>query len=485
MWQARFLCRLVVFVAFFLAQLVSGAPTALAAGDYEFQTRETISKLLQANDLLASGKTQDARAVVLGMSQSIQTLTQVAQKYRQIANREHDRCQIRIGELDLRTNQLFVEQTETNKKIDDLTASIANAQTQGSLAETEVRRLNGMLADTLKRMREREARLEELRKWWWVPGYGQYLAIRTLADNDIGNYDRAVKDFEDQNRRLAQNRESFSQARALANDLTAERTRANLLNDQLSQMRVVAQARLHGLNGIAVFLTDADVFWGLAQNLLEVNGEMFIRKMNIIQNVLTRDVNAPSLKSPAANTAQSFQKKLIEFADSLDKQSNFLIENTTDFCGGPALGLTATVTPTSQCKIDQITAYYEIVDPKTCSFRYLSPPGCPPPAKNSDLGEASLERGRSRGTWTRSPGQNWIGQPSTSPCVIAGTIYYGKLAAPDQCEAACQGDGACTVWSFNTNNGFMPNSVNQCWGGTQALMPNKRDWPGFVSGGMR
>ncbi|MEO7384618.1 MAG: hypothetical protein ABIU18_06765 [Novosphingobium sp.] len=485
MWHARFLRRLVLLVAFPLAMLVAGAPAALAASDYELQTRETIGKLLQANELLASGKTEDARAVVLGMSQSIQTLTQIAQKYRQIANREHDRCLIRIGELDLKTNQLFVEQTEINKKIDDLTASISNAQTTGSLADTEVKRLNGMLDDTLKRMREREARLEELRKWWWVPGYGQYLAIRTLADNDIGNYDRAVKDFEDQNLRLAQNRESLKQARTLASDLVAERTRANLLNDQLSQMRTVSQARLNGLNGIAVFLTDADVFWGLAQNLLEVNGDMFIRKMNVIQNVLIRDVNAPSLKSPAASTAQSFQKKLIEFADSLDKQSNFLIENTTDFCGGPALALNAAVTPTSQCKIEQITAYYEIVDPKTCSFRYLNPPGCPPPAKNPDLGEASLERGRGRGAWTRSPGQNWIGQPSTSPCVIAGTIYYGKLSGPDQCEAVCQGDAACTVWSFNTNNGFMPNSVNQCWGGTQALAPNKRDWSGFVSGGMR
>lgn len=485
MWKVHCFRRLALLFSLSVAMLVAGAPAALAASDYELQTRETIGKLIQANALLVSGKTDDAQAVVLEMGQSIGTLTKIVQNYRQIANREHDRCEKQIGELDLRTNKLFVEQVETNRKIDDLTASITGAKTRGTLAQTEINRLNGVLSDTLQHMRDREARLQELQRWWWVIGYGQYLAIRTLVDNDIGNYDRTIKDFEDQNRALAQNQNALNQAQTLVGQLSAESKRANLLNEQLAEMRAVSQARLKGLNGVAVFLTDADVFWGLAQNLLEVNGDAFITKMKVIQSVLARDVNTPSLTSPGSSTAESFEKKLIEFADSLDKQSNFLLKDKTDFCGGSALPTDAAITPTRPCSnINQITAYYEIVDSKTCSFRYLNPPGCPPAAKGVDTSAVFLEQGRSRGTWARSSGQNWVGRSGTSPCAIAGAVYYGKLSGADQCEAACQSDAACTVWSFNTNNGFMPDSVNQCWGGPQALEPNKSNWGGFVSGGI-
>jgi hypothetical protein len=482
---ARQFRRFAFFMAWVLAMFFTVAPVAMASSDYELQTRETIKKLIQANQLLVSGQADDARAVVLGMSQSIQSLAGIAQKYRQIANREHDRCEVRIGELDLRTNKLFTEQTETNKKIADLTASIAGAQTRGGFAAAEINRLNGVVTQTIQKIRERNARLEELQRWWWVPGYGQYLSIRTLVDNDIGAYDRGVKDLQDQNLRLAENRNALAQAQALAVKLTAERDSANLMNDQLSRMRILSQARLKDLNGIAVFLTDADVFWGLAQNLLEVKGEGFIKRMNVIQSVLARDVNTPSLESPAASNVESFQKKLLEFADSLDNQSNFLLEGATDFCGGPEQLIAVDVKPANACKIDQITAFYEIVDPKTCAFRYVNPPGCPPPAKTVDMAAALLERGRGRGTWTQSTGQNWIGRASTSPCSTAGTIYYGKLSSPAQCEAICQADADCSIWSFNTNNGFMPNSVRQCWGATQALDPNKASWGGFVSGGIR
>jgi hypothetical protein len=485
MCNARHFRRFASFMAGVLAIFVLVVPVGLAASDYEPQTRETINKLIQANQLLASGKADDARALVLGMSHSIQTLAEISQNYRQIANREHDRCEVRIGELNLRTGKLFAEQTETNKKIDDLKASIASAQTKGSLATAEISRLNGVVAQTIQSIRERNARMQELQRWWWVPGYGQYLSIRTLVDNDIGAYERGVKDLQDQNLRLAQNRNALAEAQAMAVTLTAERDSANRLNDQLSRMRTLSETRLKDLNGIAVFLTDADVFWGLAQNLLEVNGDVFIKKMNVMLSVLARDVNTPSLESPVASNIESFQKKLLEFANSLDKQSNFLLEGATDFCGGPEQLLAAEVKPAHQCKIDQITAYYEIVDPKTCAFRYVNPPGCPPPAKTVDMSATPLERGRSRGTWAQSTGQNWVGRASTSPCTIAGAIYYGKLSSPAQCEATCQSDTDCTIWSFNTNNGFMPNSVNQCWGATQDLDPNKTSWGGFVSGGIR
>jgi hypothetical protein len=420
---------------------------------------------------------------VQGMSQSIRMLDERAHKFREIANSEHARCTQRIGELDVETNKLFVQQTETNRKIADLTASLEGAATGRNLAAAEIARLSTMLNDTARSMREGQARLEEMQKWWWVPGYGQYLTIRTVVNNDVGKYQQAINALSDQQQRLAANSNTQAQAQALIETLSREKQQAEGLNGQLVRMRESAQASLRDLNRIAVFLTDADVFWGLAENLLEVDGESFVRKMKIIQDVLARDVTSPSFKDPSKTLAENFQQKLVEFANSVDKQSNFLLKDTTNFCGGPPLALNAAIS--ARCNINQITAYYEIVDPKTCTFRYLNPPGCPPAAKSVNMGADALSLGRTRGAWTRAADQNWVGRPSTSPCSIAGTIYYGKLSDPEQCESRCMADADCHFWTFNVRNGFMPDSINQCWGGPGSLDPNKTSWGGFISGGIR
>jgi len=478
-----------VLIVFWLAIFCAGAPAKSYGSAYENSTRETIQKLIRANDLLMAGHTAESRALMQEMGQSIRALDGIAQQYREFANREHALCTARIADLDVKTNELFVEQTELNRQIDDLKASLVGAAAKRDLAAAEIKRLNEMLSNTIRSMKEREAKLKEIEKWWWVPGYGQYLAIRTLVDDDIGRYNGTITALRDQQQRLAANAHTLGEAQALITTLTSRQEQAERLNRQLVEMRASAQTNLRGLNGIAVFLTEADVFWGLAQNLLQVDAESYVRKMKIIQDVLAREDKSPSLTDPSVSMAQNFQQKLVEFADSVDKESNFLLKDTSEFCGGPLPRPhtnDAISSPISRrCNIDQITAYYEIVDPNTCSFRYLNPPGCPPLARTVSTRADAISHGRARGTWIRATGQNWVGRPSTSPCSTAGTIYYGKLSGPEQCESACMSDADCTIWTFNTNNGFMPDSINQCWGGSASLDPNKTAWAGFISGGIR
>lgn len=77
-----------------------------------------------------------------------------------------------------------------------------------------------------------------------------------------------------------------------------------------------------------------------------------------------------------------------------------------------------------------------------------------PEAKAVSEDPAAAAYGSLRRYWFRAMGQNWIGKPSTLPCLIAGRIYYGKVAASDQCEAKCKADPACRMWSHNVGNGF-------------------------------
>ena len=335
MWRSHHVHRVFLLAVLWLALLAAGTPAMAEGNTYDNTTRETVQQLIRANALLVAGRSTDARVLVQGMSQSIQTLSGLVSQFREIANREHARCAQRIGELEIETNQLFVQQTDIDRQIDKLAAELASAETVRKLEEAEVKRLNAELNETMQSMQQRQAKLEELQRWWWVPGYGQHLAIRTLVDQDIGQYQAAVNALHDQRQRLAETTNSLKQAQGLNATLASQKRQRGQLNRQLVEMRVSGQTDLRELNRIAVFLTDTEVFWGLAENLLKVDAESFVRRMEIIHDVLARGVQSPSFKDPSVTMAQNFQEKLVEFADSVDKQSNFLLKDTTNFCGGP------------------------------------------------------------------------------------------------------------------------------------------------------
>ena len=95
----------------------------------------------------------------------------------------------------------------------------------------------------------------------------------------------------------------------------------------------------------------------------------------------------------------------------------------------------------------------------------------------------ALAAGRARGTWTKTAKQNWIGRQR---CESAAATYYGKVSNAEECESRCIGDPECTIWTYNSHNGYMGNdSIRECWGGLNSLDASKTSWEGFTSGGIR
>lgn len=419
------------------------------------------------------------------MKGSVATLSKQIQDYRDLANREHQRCVVRAADLDIFVGNILQQKQRLDAQIGQLEADLAAATKDQQLSQAEIARLTGQIGQVRAAFMERQRKLEELRRWWWVPGYGQYLAIRTLVDDDIGNERQFANTLDDTMRMMKSTQEAYGAAENTRRQLIAERERVTKTADALPHMRDEVVRRIKGARATTVFLADAEVFWGKMQTALDFKVESSRDDLALLQALLSKEA-LPVLRAEYDAQAMTLKDALFAFARSVDTKSNFLLDKSADFCGGPPLtSESLAVNTPKRCNISSITKYYEIVDPATCSFRYLNPPGCPPLAKSVDMSAESVDRGRSRGAWTRSPGQNWVGRPGTSPCAVDGTIYYGKLSGPDQCEATCQGDSDCTAWTFNTNNGFMPNSVGQCWGGPRPLALNKRDWSGFVSGGIR
>jgi hypothetical protein len=470
-----------------------GTPAISEGGTYNSTTRAALDSIIEANDQILAGKPDDARKLLGGMAEPLKNLEALAQKFRETANREHDRCMARIGDLENKTSDLYQQQIALDKQIAELEAGLAGAAKRRDLAQAEINRLTATINAAQRSMQEREGKLRELEKWWWVPGYGQYLAIRTLVDNDIGQYQSAVSALGDQQRQIQQHIASANAAQALRAQLDPQKKQAEELHRQLDGMRSSAQNELRELKSTAVFLTDADVFWGKAETLLQVDAKGFVGTMQILQDVLESEVQAPSFTNPdpSHEVVRDFRQKLVEFAESVDANNNFLLQDATEFCGGPPRVTDANATVSARCSIGQIAKYYKILDPKTCAFEFLNPPHCPPKPKSIDVSADALAAGKARGTWSKTTAEDWANWIGAARCESAAAIYYGKLSDVLECEKRCIADSECTIWTYNElytgrGNQAWVDSQHECWGGLNSLSANKPPhWGGFISGGIR
>jgi len=469
-----------LWAALILAAIgVGGGAVRAQTTDYAALTQTTVSQLVSALDLYRRNRTAEAQAQLTRLGPGLAQLKGVADRYRELANAEHDRCMTRVLELETRTSDLYQEEQKIEKTTGDLDAQIAGLSGKAQVAGQEVQRLNASLIDISGRMQERERKLKELTQWWWVPGYGQYLAVRTLADKDIEAYKSDSNSLNDQNRLMQDQQQALAVAEDARRKLAVDREASRKTVEGLRQMRTELEADLGRLKASSTVLTEVSVLWGKATNLLTQTGQDQLGNLETMEQLLQASGDAPDFTDAARDYAGDLQSSLLLFARSVDNGSNFLSSGYT-LCGGPPRDPNAPKVSKPCSMVEQITQYYEIVDPVTCSFRYTNPPGCPPFPTEIEVSDTAAASARASGAWSRAPEENWVGR---NRCRATATIYYGQVDGADTCEATCMTDPSCKFWTFNERNGMMPNSRFECWGGRGEAMPQRSAWGGFTSGG--
>lgn len=454
-----------------------------AEGSYRDRTAAALAQLDLTTHSLAQGDAAGARAAIDRMGKEVADLAATATRFREVANREFERCGSRVQEFDRRIGKILTEQERLQDNVRELGATLASTDERARLSSVQLNDINARLSAANAALQERVSQLRELEQWWWVPGYGAYLGIRTLANHDIEEARSLSNSLNDERHRLHDALQVHAAAARLSSELAAQIRSNTATSAQLAGMKDQAVRDMQQLRDTARFLTEAEAFWLKATTLLQVNIQGAGTDMKLLMGLLDTELTLTDFDKEFTPEARTMREALVAFASSVDDRSSFLLGTSTDYCGGPPREAMAAKVSVP-CNVSQITRYFEITDPVTCSFRYKNPPGCHPPARIVNLGLAAPDAGRARGAWTRAPGENWVGRGGTSPCEIAGAVYYGTLAGPDQCEAACQGDPGCLAWSYNIRNGFMPGSIGQCWGAPQEVELNKRSWSGFESGGL-
>ena len=331
-------------------------------------------------------------------------------------------------------------------------------------------------------MQERERKLKELTQWFWVPGYGQYLAVRTLADKDIKSYKSEINSLNDQNRLMQDQQQALAVAEEARRKLAIDREAARKTGEGLRQMRTELEADLGRLKVIVDGAHGGLRPVGESGESPDPDRSGPARQPRDDGAAAAGVGNVPDFTDAARDYAGDLQSTMLLFARSVDNGSNFLSSGYA-MCGGPPRDPNAPEVSKPCSMVEQITQYYEIVDPVTCAFRYTNPRGCPPFPTEIEVSDAATAAARASGAWSRAPEENWVGR---NRCRATAAIYYGQVDGPDACEAVCMTDPSCKFWTYNERNGMMPNSRFECWGGRGEATPSRAhgaaSLPGAASG---
>jgi hypothetical protein len=310
-----------------------GQVAQVRAEDFGERTRVAIAQVGSSHALLREGRSQAAQATLASVSSLVAGLRQAGAVHRRDAEREQRRCIERVGSLELKMGELFAQENRTKEQIASLEAELTKATADYSLSDAEVRTLGGHITEARAKALEHERRLQELARWWWVPGYGQYLAIRTLVDDDIGKHRSLTHTLHDKRVALQHRKTALHAAQAIMCEALDQQESLERTSPALACMRRRVHQRLTELKQMTVFLLDSESFWKRLERLATISVDGNLQDLELLYAALHESREAlPFVEDAIADQTKTLEELLIELADSLDTDANLLLQNPVDYC---------------------------------------------------------------------------------------------------------------------------------------------------------
>ncbi|MEM1361749.1 MAG: hypothetical protein AAGF94_08540 [Pseudomonadota bacterium] len=363
-----------------------------------------------------------------------------------------------------------------------LEASLTDAQNRLSVAiqdeanfQTEITGVQASIDAAQASLREHQKKVDQLKKWFWVPGYGQFLAVRELVDNDsnrIGDLQRQIANLVQEENSAVQRAKA---AEALRAALIARLSRADVEESVLEAAMADLNRRVGDLRILDSNLHEASIGLDPLQNAmdisLELNADLFELALEDARAQLSATGAAAQIGLDPDVTA-SFAVALDQFVGDLEDGVAAAHLHAND-CAEP--GDPNDRDPVS-CEKPRFP--YFVSEPSdVCRFRYENPPGCPPQAASAEPLTTI-----SAGAVTDLDNRNLVG---AARCVSDEAIFLGVASTPDHCDSACTDNTVCRYWSMYLDDSWLPGAQGECWGGGDKLEPDleELDWAGVVSGG--
>jgi uncharacterized phage infection (PIP) family protein YhgE len=295
---------------------------------YSAITRNVIDQLFASGEHLRAGEQTAAHALLQDMESSVNKLRIITEHFRDLANQEHERCENQIEKLDLQIGDIYQHEQELEGEIRKLLAHLKGWSEKEEQTAKDIKELHKNLEVTQAKLRERMNKLEELKAWFWVPGYGQYLAVRTLVDNDISETKSLQNTLRDRQYELEHTALSIEDIKRMEANLNRTLEDNRNKKHQLEQLRGDLHERKKGLKETLIFFADVGFFWGKVKIMLQEDVEYSIKSLEQILGTLDSKRSVPSFDNLKNRGILKLKEALIRFADTIDNGKNFLLYRT-------------------------------------------------------------------------------------------------------------------------------------------------------------
>jgi hypothetical protein len=477
-WPSVLGARWLFALAFSVAALASDG----AAGG----TAEALAALRTALAALDRGDTAGAQRTLMDARTVVADVAVDLDGFRTSSDAAARACDAGLRRLEGMRGELVAAHEAAEDRLMKARGSAELALARRDSANAELSRLHAWIEETNAALRRHQERLEELNQWGWVPGYGTFLGIRELIDNDREKFQSLWRDVQSLNSRVEHEERELRLAGELAQEAArAEgRTRMQLL--ALDGLRADLLERLRSWRELADHAHDADLFWDDVETTLRISVRGSLARLELDLRRLLGRVGEPVttprlLHAPAISYFGESLAALSQQIASGELRARLTSEDCR-IMDRPEEWLHAIET----CPDLPRYPYFRFTNAAACRFVYVDPSNCPPQALNAELSPsaqiATQQNLRASRMMMPILNRNWIG---ADRCVAQDLTYFGKLNGWGLCARSCGLTTGCTVWTYQLTDEILPGRAGECWGRDATVPPDttaSSDWSGFISG---
>lgn len=326
--------RLLPVLVVLLAALFLGG-TAAQAESYRGKTSTALSALKQSVALLREGKIDESRNALSPIGNTIGELTVIGRVLQENAVRNEKLCAGRVVDLDLRIGAMDSRMRDYKADVQGAEEGVTRKKELLNLLEDEIRKLAKRMADLEQKLREGRERFEELRNWFWVPVYGQYLAVRQAIDELSGEYRSVRNSYNDESVRLERAQAQLTQEQmklsALLSQKQALEAQKNRLEEEREQMRQQSLRIRHA----TVFYAESINFWQKIESLAGISVSGYKENLTTLYDLLGLENDQSYLRDMREQmlmASHTLEGALLELADKLDKGDDFVGRDAAAIC---------------------------------------------------------------------------------------------------------------------------------------------------------
>jgi hypothetical protein len=306
-------------------------------------TRRTIEQLISLSAWLvkSGGDRKAAQDRLLRAASDIKHLAKISDHFVEEGNKQYALRDEEIQSIQRQIGAVYQNEQELARNINDLAGTLSRVRDSQQLDQATMQDTVKQIERNKESLAERQRKLEELQKWCWVPGYGQYLAGRTLVDRDVQESMRLYSSFAELESKIRENQISVA---ALSNEearLNGIKAQHESEKGKLEAFREELRQSLGRVKQLLVFFGEVAKFWGelkvLAEDEVQFSVDSLKQKLESLERKaqLPALANDPYLKGlQKLNSGQqvltiSLREGILRLADTLGNREDW--QSLTNF----------------------------------------------------------------------------------------------------------------------------------------------------------